>query len=92
MILKRPERFDVRFDVATDEKGVVKAPLYVCSLDGSVWLSESEVTEHVLKNFFDNFYQTEKTPSNPPKGVYTFVAQCGMSGIILGPPNYHDYQ
>jgi hypothetical protein len=92
MILKRPERFDVRFDVATDEKGVVKAPLFVCSLDGSVWLSESEVTEHVLKNFFDNFYQTEKTPSNPPKGVYTFVAQCGMSGIILGPPNYHDYQ
>lgn len=92
MILKRPERFDVRFDVAQDEKGVVKAPLYVCSLDGSVWLSESEVTEHVLKNFFDNFYQTEKTPSNPPKGVYTFVAQCGMSGIILGPPNYHDYQ
>src|SRR5262249_7451826 len=22
----------------------------------------------------------------------TFVAQCGMSGVILGPPNYHDYQ
>ncbi|HEX5398198.1 MAG TPA: hypothetical protein VFY06_04045, partial [Verrucomicrobiae bacterium] len=21
-----------------------------------------------------------------------FVAQCGMSGVILGPPNYHDYQ
>ncbi len=28
----------------------------------------------------------------PPKGVYTFVAQCGLSGAILGPPNYHDYQ
>src|SRR5439155_20829570 len=27
-----------------------------------------------------------------PKGTYTFVAQCGMSGTILGPPNYHDYQ
>jgi hypothetical protein len=24
--------------------------------------------------------------------VYTFVAQCGISGAILGPPNYHDYQ
>ena len=28
----------------------------------------------------------------PPKGKYTFVAQCGMSGKILGPPNHHDYQ
>ena len=27
-----------------------------------------------------------------PKGVYTFVAQCGLSGEILGPPNHHDYQ
>lgn len=92
MILKRPERFDISFDVMTDDKGNVKAPLYVCSLDGSVWLSENELTEHVLKNFFDNFYQTDRTPADPPKGVYTFVAQCGMSGIILGPPNYHDYQ
>src|SRR6185295_2212394 len=25
-------------------------------------------------------------------GTYTFVAQCGISGTILGPPNYHDYQ
>jgi hypothetical protein len=38
------------------------------------------------------FYQAEKTPTEPPKGTYTFVAQCGMSGVILGPPNYHDYQ
>src|SRR5439155_1018035 len=27
-----------------------------------------------------------------PKGTYTFVAQCSLSGAILGPPNYHDYQ
>jgi hypothetical protein len=38
------------------------------------------------------FYKAEKTATEPPRGTYTFVAQCGMSGIILGPPNYHDYQ
>ena len=47
---------------------------------------------HVLKNHFATFYQAERTPTEPPKGTYTFVAQCGMSGVILGPPNYHDYQ
>jgi hypothetical protein len=46
----------------------------------------------VLKRHFATFYQTERTATEPPKGKYTFVAQCGLSGVILGPPNYHDYQ
>jgi hypothetical protein len=46
----------------------------------------------VLKKHFATFYQAERTATEPPKGKYTFVAQCGMSGIILGPPNHHDYQ
>lgn len=47
---------------------------------------------HILKNHFATFYTAERTPTEPPKGVYTFVAQCGFSGVILGPPNHHDYQ
>jgi hypothetical protein len=46
----------------------------------------------VLKVHFATFYQAERTATEPPKGKYTFVAQCGMSGKILGPPNHHDYQ
>jgi hypothetical protein len=48
--------------------------------------------DYVLGKHFATFYQAEKTPTDPPKGTYTFVAQCGMSGAVLGPPNYHDYQ
>jgi hypothetical protein len=55
-------------------------------------LSEDEAVAHVLKNHFATFYQAERTATEPPKGTYTFVAQCGMSGVILGPPNHHDYQ
>src|ERR1019366_6584242 len=47
---------------------------------------------HVLKNHFATFYQAERTAIEPPKGRYTFVGQCGLSGVILGPPNHHDYQ
>ena len=67
-------------------------PLFLCALDDSLWLSEDEAVAHVLEKHFATFYQTERTPTDPPKGTYTFVAQCGMSGAILGPPNYHDYQ
>jgi len=70
----------------------VAQPLFICALDDTPWLSEDEAVAHVLKKHFATFYQTERTPTEPPKGKYTFVAQCGMSGVIIGPPNYHDYQ
>ena len=66
--------------------------MFLCAIDDSLWLSEEEAVGHVLGKHFATFYQTEKTPTDPPKGTYTFVAQCGMSGVILGPPNNHDYQ
>jgi len=72
--------------------GKVAQALFLCALDDSLWLSEEEAVTHLLGKNFDMFYKAEKTPTDPPRGTYTFVAQCGMSGTILGPPNYHDYQ
>jgi len=92
LILDKPERQQVRWDVVKDAAGKVAQPLFLCALDDSLWLSEDEAVTHLLGKNFDMFYKAEKTPTDPPRGTYTFVAQCGMSGTILGPPNYHDYQ
>jgi hypothetical protein len=92
MILQKPERQQVRFSVRKKPDGQPVQPLFLCALDDTLWLSEDEAVGHVLGRHFATFYQAEKTPTDPPKGTYTFVAQCGMSGVILGPPNYHDYQ
>src|SRR5512138_3748505 len=92
MILQKPERHSVVFEVKKNAEGKPVQPLFVCALDDTLWLSEDEAVGHVLRKHFSTFYQTERTATEPPKGKYTFVAQCGMSGIILGPPNYHDYQ
>ncbi len=92
MILQRPERVSVVFGVRKSAEAKAIQPLFVCALDDTLWLSEDEAIAHVLKKHFATFYQTERTATEPPKGKYTFVAQCGMSGMILGPPNYHDYQ
>jgi hypothetical protein len=90
LILQKAERYSVQL---TKKKSSGPAqPLFVCALDDSPWTSEDEAVAHVLKNHFATFYQAERTATEPPKGTYTFVAQCGMSGAILGPPNYHDYQ
>src|ERR1035437_4593025 len=92
LILQKAERYSVQLGVKKKADGTVAQQLFVCALDDSPWLPEDEAVEHILKNHFGTFYQAERTPTEPPKGVYTFVAQCGLSGGSLGPPNYHDYQ
>ncbi|MCB1127912.1 MAG: hypothetical protein KDM81_15565, partial [Verrucomicrobiae bacterium] len=91
LILQRRERYHIEVTTKRDAEGKVAQPLFLCSLDNSVWFSEEEVAAHVLASHFDTLYQTEKVPTDPPKGTYTLVAQCPMSGVILGPPNLHDY-
>lgn len=92
LILQKPERYTVSFSVKKNPEGKVIQPLFLCALDDTLWVSEDEAVAHVLNKHFATFYQSERTATEPPKGKYTFVAQCGMSGVILGPPNYHDYQ
>jgi hypothetical protein len=92
LILQKPERQQIRFEVKKNPEGKPIQPLFLCALDDTLWLSEDELVQHVLGKHFATFYQAERTATEPPRGTYTFVAQCGMSGTILGPPNYHDYQ
>ena len=92
LILQKPERHQIRFDVKKSPEGQPLQPLFLCALDDSLWLSEDEAIQHILSHHFGTFYQAERTATEPPRGTYTFVAQCGLSGKILGPPNYHDYQ
>ncbi|HTH47159.1 MAG TPA: hypothetical protein VMB21_06585 [Candidatus Limnocylindria bacterium] len=90
LVIQKPDRYEITFRTMKGKDGKVLQPLFVCSLDDSVWLSEAEAAQHVLKGHFDTFYQTEKLPCDPPKGVWTLVAQ--FDEVILGPPNYHGYQ
>ncbi|MDR3458945.1 MAG: hypothetical protein P4N60_15975 [Verrucomicrobiae bacterium] len=91
LILDKAERYSVQLTPKKKADGTLEQ-LFSCALDDTPWTSEDEAVAHVLKQHFATFYQAERTATEPPKGVYTFVAQCGISGAILGPPNNHDYQ
>jgi len=92
LVIQKPERYSVKFAVKKNAEGQPAQPLFLCALDDTLWLSEDEAVGQVLARHFATFYQAEKTAAEPPKGVYTFVGQCGLSGVVLGPPNHHDYQ
>jgi hypothetical protein len=92
LILQKPERQQIRFEIIKKADGQPEQPLFLCALDDTLWLSEDEAVNHLLNRHFNTFYQTERIATDPPRGTYTFVGQCGMSGTVLGPPNHHDYQ
>lgn len=92
LILRKPERYHLVFAVIKKPDGQPAQQLWVCSLDDTLWLSEQEAVDHALRRHFETFYQAEKVATEPPKGTYTFVAQCGLSGEILGPPNLNEVQ
>ncbi|HRI15394.1 MAG TPA: hypothetical protein PLX89_20555, partial [Verrucomicrobiota bacterium] len=90
LVIQKPDRYEVTFRTFRGQDGQPVQRLFVCSLDDSIWLSPDEAEHHALHAHFDTFYQTQKQPCDPPKGVWTLVAM--FDEIVLGPPNYHGYQ
>lgn len=86
LVLDKSERYRVDFH---RESG---PPLFQSLSDGTVWLSENEAVAHVLAHQLEKFYRRDRVVVEAPKGVYSCIAECGMSGALLGPPNHHDYQ
>ncbi len=76
------------------QKAEQERPMLVrCKLDGSLWLTREEAVRHVLSGpLMEEFYQVEVVEVEAPKGNFTVIAVCGMSGTMLGPPNHHEYQ
>ncbi len=87
LILEKTERYSVVFH---PEAGAT--PLTRLESDGSLWVSEAAAIRHVLDHQLEKFYRREVTQGEPPKGSFSFIAICGMSDTVLGPPNFHDYQ
>ena len=92
LILDRPERYSFDLKVKRKPGGDPVQRLFICKIDQTPWLREEDAVRHALKAHFDKFFETRRTEAEPPKGNYTSVAQCGISGALLGPPNHHAYQ
>ena len=92
LILDRPERYSFEISVKKAQGGKPLQRLFACTIDQTLWLSREAVARHALKDHFGEIFETRRTETEAPKGNHTFVAQCGISGVLLGPPNHHAYQ
>ena len=89
LVLASRDRYSVGFKRENDNS----PELFTCIPDQSAWLSYPEALSNLLSTtaFFD-YYEEEKVQGEMPKGNYTSIAICGISGQLLGPPNHHSYQ
>jgi len=67
-------------------------PLYMSLPDHLPFDTEEAAIQHVLGNNLGAFFDTQEVEIEPPKGNFPIINKCGITGELLGPPNYHRYQ
>ncbi len=91
LILEKPERSVIVLNIRED--GSSPFPTFFISVpDGLPFASEEDAVQHVMANHSQVFFTMEEATVDRPKGSFQAVSRCGITGELLGPPNYHRYQ
>ncbi len=78
-------------DTAPGAAKPAKPAFYLSVPDGMPFESDEAAVAHVLSNHLDKFFDTAEVEVDPPKGNFQVINKCGVTGELLGPPNYHRY-
>ena len=97
MFLSKPDFYAVKIETTpppkeTEATDDTHAPdLFQCAECLQIFQTRNDIVNHAMRAHFDQFFDMEEQPGEAPKGNFSIVARCGLSGILLGPPNYHLY-
>ncbi len=81
-----------RQDDAATAGGAGKQAIYLSVPDGLPFESDEAALSHVLTHHLGRFFDLAEVEVEPPKGNFQVINKCGVTGELLGPPNYHRYQ
>ncbi len=70
---------------------VLRQPIYLSAPDGLPFDTEDAALAHVFANHLGRFFDLSDVEIEPPKGNFQVINKCGITGELLGPPNYHRY-
>ncbi len=62
-----------------------------CKACGFASADEAEVAAHTVTAHLSDYFDAKEVECEPPKGTFNCVAKCGLSGVLLGPPNIHEF-
>ncbi len=87
LFLEKPVRHRVRISTQQPD-----ALLWQIGENGPVTLDRALAERSAFELLKSDFYLTETTQHEPPKGNFSAVARCGITGTLLGPTSWHGYQ
>jgi hypothetical protein len=93
-VLGKPDRFVVvvaRKPRAGAGPESAPQPVHVSVPDGVPFETEEAAISHVMGAHLGNFFDRAEVEVDPPKGNFLVINKCGVTGELLGPPNYHRY-
>lgn len=90
-VVAKDDRFVVVLTRKPSADGTPVKPLYISVPDGIPFESEEAAVAHVMSRHLDKFFATAEAEVEAPKGNFQVINKCGITGELLGPPNYHRY-
>jgi hypothetical protein len=89
LFFENPKACMLRVTLRPEAEGRVS--FHQCKACGAVAFSEDELMAHIVTAHLADYWDAQEVACEPPKGAFTCVAKCGLSGEWLGPPNLHGY-
>ncbi len=89
--LGREDLYLVKLELPAPAEGAERQTFVQCLECRRVFRVRANAEAHVLNEHLDKYFTIEETEVDPPTGAFAFVARCRLSGVLLGPPNYHGY-
>jgi len=81
----------VKLERPAPKEGEERKVFWQCRECKRVFCHKANAEAHVENAHLDLFFTKEERLEEPPAGAFSCVARCGLSGELLGPPNYHGY-
>ena len=89
--LDNPQSILLKVTPKTAQPSQPSQRFYQCKACGFASTRDEDVIEHVLTAHLGDYYDSKEIETEPPKGNFSCVAKCGLSGVLLGPPNIHEF-
>ena len=90
LILDKRERMVILAKNLPDSDNIVK-PLFWAQPLNIPFEDEQSAKNAALDFYFEAMFAPEQVEAEPPKGAFTVVNKCTLTGDILGAPNWHMY-
>lgn len=91
LIMQKAEHYLVKLEITGGEKAA-GVEFHQCKVCKAVFLHRDALAQHIARQHLDEVFEIREIEGEAPRGNFMVVCRCGLSGVLLGPPNYHGYQ